>query len=151
MEELCREVVGSGTTLPTRIGLRGALRISLGLKNSAKLTFVRNRGELAEGWYDPTTRQKAIQSFNEQGDGSRSQDRQRRNSPPSRQVDTGRDSQNSDDDLVGPALPSSEPRGRGSQGMRAGPAIPNMQDLELQRGSLRLIVYVEYARSLNEG
>ncbi|MCJ1361096.1 hypothetical protein MMC16_000193 [Acarospora aff. strigata] len=91
-----------------------------------------NRGELAEGWYDPTTLQKATQSStaDEQGpDHDRHHER-----IPSRHQGSRRNEESSEDEVLGPALPASEPQhGRGSQGRRTGPSIPSMQDLELQR------------------
>lgn len=105
-----------------------------------ELTFVRNRGELAEGWYDPSTQQKAIQSSNESGHGSKSGEPERQEAQPvGRRRDSHHDDDASsdDDDVVGPTLPSHEPRRTGRHGTRAGPAIPNMQDLELQRGILQ--------------
>ncbi|KAK5107108.1 hypothetical protein LTR62_001856 [Meristemomyces frigidus] len=83
-----------------------------------------NRGELAEGWYDPSTKQKADERQNEQ---------------PARErciVDTSivvaarqevEKSPESDeeDDGYGPALPEAARH-------RAGPAIPRAQDLQLR-------------------
>lgn len=112
---------------------------------------MRNRGELAEGWYDPSTRQKAIQSSNEPGHGPKSEGHDRQDARPvGRQRDARHDDESSDDDVVGPALPSNELRSRGLQGTRAGPAIPNMQDLELQRGTLHNIVHVDYTRNFDQ-
>merc|ERR1712098_1017198 len=48
--------------------------------------------------------------------------------PSAKQVEEESDS----DDSIGPALPGQESRSRGS---RKGPSIPNMQDLELKRGT----------------
>jgi hypothetical protein len=104
------------------------------------LTFVRNRGELSEGWYDPTTLQKAIASRVEQEHISRddtyrpaeeSSKSRSGNQPEEKQIETESDS----DDSVGPALPGQELRLRGN---KKGPSIPNLQDLELKRGLLPL-------------
>ena len=100
--------------------------------NSAKivrykgLTFVRNRGELAEGWYDPATLQKAQASATSNAANAESRSRPR---------DSPRGANDSsDEDVVGPAMPGGEVRVyKGDK--RAGPAIPNLQDLELQRGT----------------
>ncbi|KAJ9649799.1 hypothetical protein H2199_000578 [Coniosporium tulheliwenetii] len=87
-----------------------------------------NRGELAEGWYDPATKQKAVQSSNTVPTKPPSPARQRRPSPdyasgaPPQDADT-----DSDEDAIGPALPSQHVRSR-----RAGPAVPSVQDLELR-------------------
>ncbi|MCJ1464604.1 hypothetical protein MMC07_003217 [Pseudocyphellaria aurata] len=83
-----------------------------------------NRGELAEGWYDPITLRKA------QASAAFTAQTTRRSEP------SGEDHQDdggvsSDDDAVGPALPGDYSASR--DGRRSGPAIPNLQDLELQR------------------
>ena len=102
------------------------------------LTFVRNRGELAEGWYDPATLQKAQASAMENAADAESQSR-RRDSPIYRSPRGAEDS--SDEDVVGPAMLGGEVRVyKGAK--RAGPAIPNLQDLELKRGTVfRDLVY----------
>lgn len=97
---------------------------------------MRNRGELAEGWYDPATLQKAVQSASEpateQPRDTRPEERTRRVER-SREADRRDDAQDSDsDDSIGPALPGQDARSRGS---RLGPSIPGMQDLELKRGT----------------
>ncbi|KAI9678895.1 MAG: hypothetical protein M1829_001880 [Trizodia sp. TS-e1964] len=90
-----------------------------------------NRGDLAEGWYDPSTRLKALESaaVNEA-----EPLRRRRNSPNYENVQ-GADSdheenQSTEDDNgeVGPTIPRHNHSGR-----KLGPNIPNTQDLELQR------------------
>jgi hypothetical protein len=110
------------------------------LSNITLLTLVRNRGELAEGWYDPLTLQKAIASSAEQESDPRDQDVRRQPlGRPSRAPivtkafrDDSRDPDSDTDDSIGPTLPGQE---GGPRGRRAGPSIPNMQDLELKRGS----------------
>lgn len=88
-----------------------------------------NRGELAEGWYDPATLQK---SLDKPASDSRSPKNQRR-SLPSRNAKRsappadGKAEEESSDDEIGPALPSQDARIS-----RAGPAIPKMEDLELR-------------------
>jgi len=88
---------------------------------------VRNRGELAEGWYDPATLRKAQASAASTSTAASSKDVER----PSSDYDRGNAS--SDDDGPGPALPS---RGHETynESKKSGPAIPSLQDLELQRG-----------------
>jgi hypothetical protein len=93
---------------------------------------VRNRGELAEGWYDPATLQKAVQETQPesraQSQKSKAPAAPRRESPKQQELDNG----DSDSDAsIGPTLPGMEGRSRGS---KMGPSIPNMQDLELKRG-----------------
>lgn len=96
---------------------------------------MRNVGELAEGWYDPATLQKA------QASAAKSSHtvalRVSQSNQPDR-VDSDLADKSSDDDFVGPALPGKE----GAvyyKGRKSGPAIPNLQDLELQRGKVSSI------------
>jgi len=105
------------------------------------LTLTRNRGELAEGWYDPSTLQKAIISSSESQVTSR--DVTSRNQEGRSNRDRGieksgkgvSDSGSESDDSVGPTLPGKEGRSRLS---RVGPSIPNRDDLELKRGTTSL-------------
>ncbi|KAI9882673.1 MAG: kinetochore-associated Ndc80 complex subunit ndc80 [Watsoniomyces obsoletus] len=96
------------------------------------LTLVRNRGELAEGWYDPVTKQKADSSPS--GPSPERPSQRRRSSPeydaevPMRDYKE-EEGENSDDDSIGPSLPGT----RGGIGRGPGPTIPSLQDLELQR------------------
>ncbi|KAG9673569.1 hypothetical protein KCV03_g9649, partial [Aureobasidium melanogenum] len=92
------------------------------------LTTSRNRAELAEGWYDPVTKEKA--------DRAASEAKTTRRSPPSReqpeqdyrqheqQTATIQPAANQDDseDEYGPSLPTNT--------SRAGPAVPSIQDLQ---------------------
>jgi hypothetical protein len=76
---------------------------------------LRNRGELPEGWYDPVTLEKANKSHTD---------------PPISDVDkrkdAGEENADSEDDEIGPALPSK---------LRApGPIIPSREDLEFRDG-----------------
>lgn len=112
---------------------------------------MRNRGGLAEGWYDPATLQK---SLGKPDSDSRSPKRQRRGSlggrdeqiAPSAEVKAKGESS---DDEIGPALPSQDTRIS-----RAGPSVPRMEDLEL-RDELRdedrahRINDLRYARKLD--
>ena len=85
----------------------------------------RNRGELAEGWYDPSTLRQATSSSQPQ----------RHTTIKNRTPSIVREEKSeSDDDELGPLLPGEllEQRGRWA---RAGPAIPSIQDLELKRGN----------------
>ena len=101
---------------------------------NVRLTFVRNRGELAEGWYDPATLQKAVRSAEETKTYIRNPGR-RRGSPdygPGPEDEDYTAESSGDDDDIGPALPNANPRT--DKRHRSGPAIPSLQDLELRRG-----------------
>jgi hypothetical protein len=104
-------------------------------RDQANMT--RNRGELAEGWYDPSTLQKAQQSAVEDGRGAipRSPVKSTNISP--RATRQQMEEESSSDDEVGPALPGKVSRSR----RRVGPAIPGFQDLELKRGILLVFLY----------
>lgn len=98
--------------------------------NANELTLLRNRGELAEGWYEPETLRKAQASAALVA----------RTAAKNQVQDDATSGGDLSDDDVGPALP----RGRmtshvGSE--RRGPAIPSLQDLELQRGMLAFYFY----------
>ena len=95
------------------------------------LTFVRNRGELAEGWYDPATLQKAQASATSNAADADSQRRLRDSTSYGSPRGAG---DSSDEDVVGPAMPGGEVKVyKGDK--KPGPAIPNLQDLELRRGT----------------
>ncbi|MCJ1250199.1 hypothetical protein MMC30_007425 [Trapelia coarctata] len=94
-----------------------------------------NRGELAEGWYDPATLQKATDSATRDRASPRDATATGRRGSPDYGNLPQRDNhkvESSDDEDIGPALPSNERKSLGS-GHRSGPAIPSLQDLELQR------------------
>jgi hypothetical protein len=80
-----------------------------------------NRGELAEGWYDPKTKERADERALEMG----AQPQTTREPLPQRPTSTSRDQQleaaDEDDDDFGPALPP---------GQKSGPSVPSMQDLQ---------------------
>jgi hypothetical protein len=80
-----------------------------------------NRGELAEGWYDPKTKERADERALEMG----GQPQTTREPLPKRPTSTPRDQQleaaDEDDDDFGPALPP---------GQRSGPSVPSFQDLQ---------------------
>ena len=94
------------------------------------LTFVRNRGDLAEGWYDPATLQKAQGSAASAS--SIAEPERRPRGLPQYGSPTGAE-ESSEEDIVGPTLPGQHNSIHRSN-KRAGPAIPNLQDLELRRG-----------------
>ncbi|MCJ1399448.1 hypothetical protein MMC11_002650 [Xylographa trunciseda] len=94
-----------------------------------------NRGELAEGWYDPATLRKAIESssnFSSTGKAG-----ERRPSPhfvhQKKQALDG--SGSSDDEAIGPAPPENQGKNLG-KASRSGPTIPSLQDLEMRREAL---------------
>jgi hypothetical protein len=96
------------------------------------LTSDRNRGELAEGWYDPETFHKAVASVEEPKYSSRdrlshSAETEQRRDRSSREEESGSEES---DASVGPALPGAERSGRTR---RAGPAIPNLDELAVKR------------------
>ncbi|KAI4168771.1 MAG: hypothetical protein LQ343_006153 [Gyalolechia ehrenbergii] len=97
-----------------------------------RLTLVRNRGELAEGWYDAETLRKAQVSAADIHD----------DQIPPYPSDLGREvsardgnSDDEEDDGFGPALPSNSyaPPETARRGKQSGPSIPNFQDLQEQR------------------
>jgi len=92
---------------------------------------VRNRGELSDGWYDPSTLQKALlaapQEQKRSFESTNASNKPTRSAPPPRKE---QDPESDSDDSVGPALPGQE---KPSRSRRAGPSIPNMEDLELKR------------------
>ncbi|KAI9762115.1 MAG: hypothetical protein M4579_000595 [Chaenotheca gracillima] len=100
------------------------------------LTFVRNRGELAEGWYDPSTNQRALESESAEGEAFEAAPRRRpspkydveRHETSRMHKDGNAHEEDDEDDVMGPALPGQEARER-----PPGPSIPNRQDLQLQR------------------
>ena len=94
------------------------------------LTFVRNRGDLAEGWYDPATLQKARGSTASAS--SVTEPEKRLRGSPQYGSPTGAE-ESSEEDIVGPTLPGQN-KAIHKSSSRAGPAIPNLQDLELRRG-----------------
>ncbi|KAL9126902.1 MAG: hypothetical protein Q9217_004116 [Psora testacea] len=87
-----------------------------------------NRGELAEGWYDPATLQKAKATAASSGDDTEPQEGRR---PPP--IYNGRieNEGSSDEEELGPALPRDHIKTyTGDQ--KSGPAMPHTQDLEMQ-------------------
>ncbi|MCJ1317105.1 hypothetical protein MMC15_002427 [Xylographa vitiligo] len=94
-----------------------------------------NRGELAEGWYDPTTSRKATESFTRPLSSMRHHG-ERRLSPNyihrKQQTLDGSGSGSSDDGNIGPALPENQGTNL-SKAYRSGPTIPSLQDLELRQ------------------
>lgn len=94
----------------------------------------RNRGELAEGWYEPATLQKARQNAAQQPALDReraSPDYARGGQAQSGEAEDLLADDDDDDEDYGPRLPHP---GLMRAAARSGPAIPSMQDLELQRG-----------------
>lgn len=91
--------------------------------------WVRNRGELAEGWYRPQMFAKA-ELFVAGGPPTDSLATRESSSIRSSRKLQGEDS---DEDVLGPALPAkTDIMAKGNK--CSGPTIPNLQDLELRRG-----------------
>lgn len=102
---------------------------------------MRNRGELSEGWYDPSTLRKVQESAKEYEEelaresnlvspnepSSTSKRREPEYNELSRRENDGDES----DDSMGPVMPGQVNKARTS---RPGPSIPNMEDLELRKG-----------------
>ena len=81
---------------------------------------MRNRKELAEGWYDPETKQKAVESSERSAQEIIQEPRTIPHSAPA-----GDDADSGDD--YGPVLPS------GTASRPAGASAPNFSDLALRR------------------
>ncbi len=93
---------------------------------------MRNRGDLAEGWYDPATKRRAEESASTRRSEAQSPPRLRKDSPDYGEQTLRRSANNGDsggDDDYGPMLPTKAPRNR-----YPGPVIPNLEELEYRRG-----------------
>jgi hypothetical protein len=86
---------------------------------------LRNRGELAEGWYHPNTLEKALSNPLHEEDPT---------STTSRASPTYCNEDDDDDDF-GPTLPSADLEGTTEDGsaLKHGPSRPNIQDLQVKR------------------
>ncbi len=100
---------------------------------------MRNRGELAEGWYDPATFDKAKASATKSTDANREDTREPESHRGPEHVAHNRragttDEEDEDDDY-GPTLPGQELSRSIASGLTSkhGPAIPKLQDLQYQR------------------
>lgn len=93
---------------------------------TVRLTCLRNRGELAEGWYDPLTLEKArLNALHIEP----------RPTTVPRELPNTVD-HNSEEDEYGPALPNPTPAGMlpgDLNPMTHGPAQPHLQDLQVKR------------------
>lgn len=100
---------------------------------------MRNRGELAEGWYDPATKEKALASVSEE---YAEYPHPRGQSPPDYGPVPREQSihGHGDDGQYGPAPPPNPERSS-----KAGPAIPTFQDLEMRKGRARLVCDMKHA------
>ncbi|KAI9661058.1 MAG: hypothetical protein M1821_009385 [Bathelium mastoideum] len=83
-----------------------------------------NRGELAEGWYDPEIKRKTVRSITPSSS-SKALPTPKRASPKYR-TGISKSTDSDEDAEYGPSLPTSSTRAM------PGPAIPSMQDLELR-------------------
>jgi hypothetical protein len=93
--------------------------------STLRLTCVRNYGELAEGWYDPQTLERARSNPLHENPLGRSNPR---SSPDYGNI-------NSEEEEYGPALPGGGLTGPPSEGFAAkhGPSQPQLQDLQVRR------------------
>lgn len=96
------------------------------LQSQPILTLVRNRGDLAEGWYDPATKQKADTSTPTEKTATRPRDE------PSGQRKPELAPSDSEDDEYGPSLPAQHPNTS-----RSGPAIPRLEDIQHRNGTFK--------------
>lgn len=109
---------GNGTQIYSPSGHTG-IRVTL-------LTSVRNRGEIAEGWYDPATKAKANTNLHSEPPRGK-----KRASPDyGADIKTQANKSDSEDDF-GPSPP---PKTGG--GKRVGPVIPRVEDLDYRDGML---------------
>lgn len=117
---------------------------------------MRNRAELAEGWYDPDTLRKAQASAAAEDDRPATS---RAPLPPARERELGASDRDNDDDAsgdeddgYGPAFPSdSDPHARIARREKpSGPSIPNVQDLQVQRGNDSIPFAISFISSAHE-
>ena len=92
--------------------------------------ITRNQGELAEGWYDPATLEKARTSVAQMQPNTRRDESQGDKNADMNEEGPEEEGEDEEDEY-GPVLPT----GRGG-GLSLGPTIPTMQDLELRKGML---------------
>lgn len=117
---------------------------------SRRLTFMRNRGALSEGWYDATTKKKADAVTKAPRSPSPEPEpptTRRRGSPDYGAIAPAVAAEEESDDEFGPALPSQTTVGQlatGPRGFekRVGPAIPNVQDLEYRDGMFDQLIWI---------
>ncbi|KAI5255772.1 hypothetical protein E4T42_01729 [Aureobasidium subglaciale] len=100
---------------------------------SKYLTHTRNRGELAEGWYDPVTKEKADRAALEARASRRSaspreqqQSKQQQQQQQPTALDQPVSGHDDSEDEYGPSLPTTL--------SRVGPKVPSMQDLQYRNG-----------------
>ena len=92
------------------------------------LTWTRNDDELAEGWYDPATKKKAVERFSKTLRQPASSRLDRRPPPDwEPKAELGVPPADSDEDDFGPALPFES-----NSAHKTGPAIPSRDDLQLR-------------------
>lgn len=110
---------------------------------------MRNRGELAEGWYDPATLQKAVANAGAERDEQQPDSHQRRrespdygavshrppSSPRREEATNADDSDDEAEDDADDFGPAALPAGSAiTAARRSGPAIPRLDDLEMRDG-----------------
>ena len=109
------------------------MHLSPYLQSGNVLIFVRNRGELAEGWYQPQMLKKAEAFAAGSQPANEPIPQKSFGNELRRVVQDG----SSDEDEMGPALPDAASRtAHGNK--RSGPTIPNLQDIELRRGMSKI-------------
>jgi hypothetical protein len=99
------------------------------------LTLLRNRGELAEGWYHPETKVKADNSFQAPDATSANYAQPTKGYDDDDDYDYENYRQNSDEDedKIGPVPPSAD-----TSRLKSGPSIPTMTDLQLRNEQLAI-------------
>ena len=101
---------------------------------------MRNRGELAEGWYDPATLRKAQATAPKSRDGPPASDRSQKSHKVDNLAIAEDGDLSSEEDIVGPALPGTVQQHDNGR-TRPGPSVPNSRDLELKRGTSNNTIY----------
>ena len=96
---------------------------------------MRNRGELAEGWYDPATLRNAQASIDKASRVVETGSARRKS--PDYEVCVQGESEGSEEDMLGPRIPQMSGE---MPTKKSGPSIPSRQDLDLQRGTLMALV-----------
>src|ERR1700753_2954531 len=101
------------------------------------LTRYRNKGELAEGWYDPAIKHKADTAALEEDSvgNAKASKSQERKSPPPKFESSHHHLESESEDEFGPLLPTnalSTPNSKSSISKSTGPTIPSLQDLALR-------------------
>ena len=86
-----------------------------------------NRGELAEGWYDPATKEKADRRYRSESERQQVKSPRAESGVPGRPTHQIGREEDDDDDGYGPALPGKE------VATKHGPSIPSFEDIQQRR------------------